>query len=173
MSKDMDIKWSYYLIALIYILVMILKLINSTLTLRFKKQNESTIKLVAVKRDFFTTVSIICIFTTIFINAAALNGGKSINAPSILITLLVVGFTLMNSFIHIFVAQKEETILLLGYSLKKGEIETIKQKERKGFTSYDITFTKEIDSYNYAKLMVFGKERNQLKATLLKLVKEN
>ncbi len=169
----MDIKWSYYLIALIYILVGILKLINSTLATEFKKQNQDSIKFLAIKRDFFTTVSFVCIVAALFINSSALIGGKPINKASILITVLVVGFTILNSVLNIFLSQENATILLLGYSLEKGEVEKVKAKERKMFTSYDITFTKEIDSYNYTKLIVFGKERSKLKATILQLVKED
>lgn len=168
----MDIKWSYYLIGIIYILVCILRIINSSRTRIFKKQNKNSIKLMAIKKDFFTTVSGICIVATLFINAAALKGGKPLNKASILITLLVIGFTLINSFLSILLSGEDEKLLLLGYQLEKGEIETFKAKERKGFTSYDITFTKEIDSYNYTKLLVFGKEREQFKKVIQKLTKD-
>ncbi len=173
MGKKMDIKWSYYLIALVYILVILLKCINNGIASQFKNEHQGVIRLVVLKRDFFTTVSVICAATAIFINTAALSGGKSINIPSILVTLLVIGFTLINSVIYLFVAPNEEKILLTGYQLERGEIENVKVKERRGFSSYDITFTKEIDSYNYAKLTVFGKARNELKTTILKLVKED
>jgi hypothetical protein len=168
----MDIKWSYYLIGVIYILVAILKIINTTKAQQFKKQNHQVIKLLAIKRDFFTTVSVICIIVTFFINIAALMGQKPINKASILITLLVVGFTFINSVLNIFLSQENEILLLLGYELKKGEIEHFKAKERKLFTSYDMTFSKEIDSYNYAKLLVFGKYREELSRTIKNLIKE-
>ncbi|WP_069997114.1 hypothetical protein [Cellulosilyticum sp. I15G10I2] len=169
----MDIKWSYYLIVLIYILVSILKVINNTLAVDFKKLNKNTIQLTAIKKDFFTTVSCICIVVTIFINSAALLGGKTINKASILITLLVVGFTILNSYLKLFISPENESILLLGYLLKKDDVETIRTKERKGYTSFDITFTKEIDSYNYIKLLVFGENRKKFEEILTKLIKEN
>lgn len=161
----MDIKWSYYLIGVIYILVIILKIINTTKVQQFKKENNQAMKLLTIKKDFFTTVSLICIIVTFFINTAALMGEKPINKPSILITLLVIGFTFINSVLNIFLSQENEIVLLLGYELKKGEIEHLKVKERKLFTSYDMTFSKEIDSYNYAKLLVFGKQREALTQT--------
>ncbi|MDF2614955.1 MAG: hypothetical protein K0S71_2741 [Clostridia bacterium] len=168
----MDIKWSYYLIGIIYILVCMLRVINNTKTEAFKKQNNDSIKLLVIKKDFFTTVSFICIVVTLFINIAALKGGKPINKASILITLLVIGFTIINSVLNILLSNENEKILLSGYELEKGEIETFKLKERKGFTSYDITFTKEIDSYNYAKLLVFGKNREQFKNVIQNLTKD-
>jgi hypothetical protein len=149
-----------------------LRVINNTKTEAFKKQNNDSIKLLVIKKDFFTTVSFICIVVTLFINIAALKGGKPINKASILITLLVIGFTIINSVLNILLSNENEKILLSGYELEKGEIETFKLKERKGFTSYDITFTKEIDSYNYAKLLVFGKNREQFKNVIQNLTKD-
>ena len=169
----MDIKWSYCLIGVIYILVAILKMINAMKTREFKDGKRKIIKLLVIKRDFFTTVSIICIFVTIFINGAAFKGGKPLNKASILITFLVIGFTLLNRILHIFVAEEEKELLFLGYALQKGDVESCKFKERKHFTSYDITFVKEIDSYNYTKLLVFGNEREKLKEVIQGLIKEN
>jgi len=168
----MDIKWSYYLIGIIYILVCILRIINSSRARVFKNQNKDSIKLIAIKKDFFTTVTFICMVVTFFINVAALKGGKPLNEASILITLMVIGFTLINSFLSILLSGEKEKIFLSGYQLEKGEIEAFKVKERAGFTSYDITFTKEIDSYNYTKLLVFGKDREQFKSIIQKLIKD-
>jgi hypothetical protein len=169
----MDIKWSYYLIGIIYILVCVLRVINATKAITFKKQNKDSVKVVAIKKDFFTTVSLICIVMTLFINVAALSGGKPINKASIFITFLVIGFTLINSVFNILLSGEKERVLILGYELAKGELENCKLKERKGFTSYDITFNREIDSYNYTKLLIFGKERDKFKNIIQKLVKEN
>lgn len=169
----MDIKWAYYLIALIYILVSLLRVINSTISKQFQKENEDSIKVFAIKKDFFLTVSCICILATCFINGSALVGGKPINQASILITVLVIGFTVLNSCLNIYASKEKETVLLLGYLLEQGEIEGLKIKERKKFAFYDITFTKEIDSYNYTKLILIGKNRNEFQTIIKKLAKEN
>lgn len=169
----MDIKWSYYLIAFIYILVSILKVINSKLMDTFLKQNPCSIKLLALKKDFFTTVSISCIIITVFINIAAVIGNKPINKTTILITMLVVGFTYLNSCFYILLPKDKQQIFILGYLLQKGEIDHFKVKERKILTSYDITFTKEIDSYNYMKVYIFGENRHAFYQLMQELLKKS
>lgn len=168
----MNIIWSYYLIAIIYILVITLKLINVTKALAFKKKNKDAIKIFSIKKDFFTTVSMICIIVTALINGMALWGGKDINVSSIIVTLLVVGFTIINSFSNILFSKENDQLFILGYTLVKEEIESLKIKEKAKSTCYDMTFTKEIDSYNYAKIIVFGDKRQDLKAVIEKLVKK-
>ncbi|WP_054743022.1 hypothetical protein [Cellulosilyticum ruminicola] len=67
----MDIKWSYYLIALIYVLVLVLRCINMQKAAQFKKEHGTLLKFFTIKKDFFTTVAIICSIVAIGINGAA------------------------------------------------------------------------------------------------------
>nr|WP_302596006.1 hypothetical protein [uncultured Cellulosilyticum sp.] len=168
----MDIKWSYYLIALIYVLVIVLRLINMGKATKFKEEHVSHLKFFTIKKDFFTTVTIICIVVTVAINGAALIGGKNLNMNSIIITLLVIGFTLINSFTSILLDEEGNKALFYGYTIEEGEIESLKAKEKSKKTIYDITFTKEVDSYNYAKLIVYGSNREKLKAAFEGFVKK-
>lgn len=171
-SVAMDIKWSYYLIALIYVLVLVLRCINMQRASRFKKEHTTHLKFFTIKKDFFTTVAIICTIVAIGINGAALIGGKSPNANSIIITLLVIGFTMINSFTSILLDEEANTALFYGYTIGEGEVESIKVKEKSKSTVYDITFTKEVDSYNYAKIIVYGNERNKLNKAFNSFVKK-
>ncbi len=158
----MNIKWSYYLIGLIYILVIVLKVINKNKSQAFKSQYPDAIQILTLKRDFFTTVSLCCIFATLFINGAALWGGKPLNGSSIFITLMVLGFTYFNSIAYILFSVEQNKALLFGYELEPEEIEKYKVKEHKHVCFYEMTFTKEIDSYNYIKLLAFGEDSNKL-----------
>ncbi len=162
----MDIKWSYYLIVIIYVLVIILRLANSLSTQRYKKQHNDYKAVFSIKKDFFTTVSMACLVTTIAINIAALLGGRPINKDSIIITLLVMGFTLINSCYMVFFSETSTSVCWLGYELNSGEIEDLKIKEGRIKTTLSMTLTKEIDSYNYAKLVVFGLNKKALEDTL-------
>ena len=168
----MDIKWSYYLVMLIYVLVIVLRLINQSKTSHFQKEHTHVLKFFTIKKDFFTTVTIICTIVTLLINTAALVGGKALNTNSIIITLLVIGFTIINSFSSILLDESDKIAMFYGYTLEEGEIEALKSKEKANRTIYDITFTKEIDSYNYAKIIVFGKERQKLKEALNSFIKK-
>ena len=158
----MNIKWSYYLIGLIYILVIVLKVINKNKSQAFKEQYPEAIKILILKRDFFTTVSLCCIIATLFINGAALCGGKALNISSLLVTVLVLGFTYFNSLSYILLSVEQNKACLFGYELIPEEIENHKVKSHKKMSFYEMTFNKEIDSYNYVKLIAFGENKDKL-----------
>lgn len=162
----MDIKWSYYLVVIIYVLVLGLRLTNMMSTRRFKNQYKEYKTVFSIKKDFFTTVSTACIVTTIAINIAALIGGRPINKDSIIITLLVIGFTIINSCYTIIFTEATTSVCWLGYELKQGDLEDVKIKEGHLKTTVNMTLTREIDSYNYAKLVVFGKNKKALETVL-------
>lgn len=158
----MNIKWSYYLIMGIYVLLIVLRIINYLNEQRYKKENSSYQKVFSIKKDFFTTVALICILVTLAINGAAVIGGKSINIDSIIVTLLVIGFTVINSFTFILFSEETATVCLLGYTLKAGDLTQVKVKEGKNKDTLALTFNREIESYNYAKLWVYGSCKREL-----------
>ena len=168
----MNITWSYYLIAGIYILLIILRGINCLNETAYKKENSHYRKAFSIKKDFFTTVAVICIIVTIGINIAALIGGKPLNTSSMLVTVLVIGFTILNSFTFIFFSEEEQNICFLGYTLTKGDISSLKAKESRGKYTLNLNFNREIESYNYAKLWVFGENKKALTEVFEKIVAE-
>lgn len=168
-SFQVNIKWSYYLIAGIYALLITLRSINYFNEITYKKENSHYRKAFSIKKDFFTTVALICILVTLAINMAALIGGKTFNTDSMIITLLVIGFTVINSFTFILFSEESSTICLLGYTLKAGDIEKVKIREGKNKDVLNITFNREIESYNYAKLLVYGKNKKSLTTLFSKL----
>ena len=91
----MNIRWAYYLIVAIYILLIVLRGINYLNEAKYKKENTNYGKVFSLKKDFFTMVTFICILVTLGINIAALIGDQPINTSSILITILVIGFTVL------------------------------------------------------------------------------
>lgn len=165
----MNIKWSYYLIISIYILLIVLRIINYCNEKTYKKENSHYRKAFSIKKDFFTTVTLICILVTLAINIAALIGGKAFNTDSIIITFLVIGFTIINSFTFILFSEESSTICLLGYTLKSSDIESIKVKEGKNKDILNVTFNREIESYNYAKILVYGENKKALTSLFVRL----
>lgn len=165
----MNIKWSYYLIISIYILLIVLRIINYCNEKTYKKENSHYRKAFSIKKDFFTTVTLICILVTLAINIAALIGGKAFNTDSIIITFLVIGFTIINSFTFILFSEESSTICLLGYTLKFSDIESIKVKEGKNKDVLNVTFNREIESYNYAKILVYGENKKALTSLFVRL----
>lgn len=165
----MDIRWSYCLIGIIYVLVLGLRAVNFIRRKQFEKEHTDSIQVFSIKKDFFTTVSIICTVVTLGINGAALIGGKPINLSSIIVTLLVIGFTVINSFTYILFSEQAGQVVFLGYTLRQGDIESLKIKERSKRITFNMTFSKDIDGYNYTKVMIFGKNRKAFKELIKKL----
>lgn len=169
----MNIKWSYYLIAGIYILLIALRGINALNETVYKKENSQYEKAFSIKKDFFTTVALICIIVTLGINCAALIGGKSINGSTIIVTLLVIGFTILNSFTNIIFSEDHKNVCFLGYTLVAEDIEKIQVREGKHANTLKITFYRDIESYNYTKVVIFGKNKDKLTQVFRQLVKNN
>ena len=167
----MNIRWSYYLIAGIYILLIILRGINYLNETTYKKENLHYQKVFSIKKDFFTTVTSICILVTLAINIAALIGGKALNTSSIVITLLVIGFTILNSVSVIYFSEEAQNICLLGYTLIEDDIERFDIKAGKSKYTLRITFNREIESYNYAKILVFGQNKEVFASLLEQMTK--
>lgn len=165
----MNIKWAYYLIAVIYIILIVLRVINYANQRAYEKENSIGLKAFTIKKDFFTTVATICILVTLGINLAASLGGKDFNTSSILVTCLVVGFTVLNSFTFIRLNSNQTSLFFLGYSLEAGDVEKVKCKKRLGRYVLYVTFTREIESYNYAKIVVYGKHREEVAGAFEKL----
>lgn len=168
----MNIKWAYYLIVGIYVLLIILRGINYLNETAYKKENSHYQTVFSIKKDFFTMVTLICILVTIGINIAALVGGKAINTSSILITILVIGFTLLNSFSQMMFCEETQTACMLGYTLVKGDVESLKRKTGKHNDTLNITFNREIESYNYAKLLVFGEKKQAFSELIANLAQK-
>lgn len=168
----MNIRWSYYLIAGIYILLIVLRGINYCNEMAYKKENPQYQKAFSIKKDFFTTVTVICILVTLGINIAALIGGKALNTSSIFITLLVIGFNLLNSFTVILFSEENNSVCFLGYTLNKGDVESLQTKVSKSHHTLNLNFNREIESYNYAKVLVFGPAQARLAAVFEKMVQK-
>ncbi len=169
----MNIKWSYYLIAGIYILLIALRGINVLNETVYKKENLQYEKVFSIKKDFFTTVALICIIVTLGINCAAIVGGKAINRSTIIVTILVIGFTVLNSFTNIIFSEQNKNICFLGYTLVTGDVEKVQTKTSPHSNTLKITFNRDIESYNYTKIIIFGKNRDKLTQVFEQLVKSN
>lgn len=167
----MNIKWAYYLIAIIYVILIVLKGINYLNLKAYEKENADVHKAVIFKKDFFTTVALICIVVTCAINIAAIIGGKNLNTSSIIITCFVIGFTMINSFEYIRFSDVTQTLFLAGYTLKDGDIEKVKYKQGSRRNALRVTLTREIESYYYIKMSVYGKNKDQVVTLLEKLQK--
>lgn len=168
----MDISWSYYLIALLYGLLIFLRLINNDKEDDYIGENGNCKEIFIIKLDFFLTVAICCTIATVFINIAAIVGGKGINVQSIIITLLVNGFMLLNSFSHILFSEESETFFYSGYKMTKDDI--VKISTRKGYKRYimNINFAHDIESYSNAKIFIYGEEKREFSKLMDKITKD-
>lgn len=165
----MDISWSYYLIALLYALLVFLRLINNMKEDKYISQNHECKEVFTIKIDFFVTVAVCCTIVMVLINIAAIIGGKGINVQSIIVALLVSGLMLLNSFSHILFCEESKTFFYSGYVMKKEDLNTASIK--KGSKRFMITFnfSREIESYTNAKILVYGKERRHFSKLVEKM----
>lgn len=163
---DINVRWAYYIILAVYVLVIGLRIINAISTANFKKSNPDSIKVFTIKHDFFTTVSICCILATSFINGAAILTDHRINYDTILITILVVIVTVLNSFYTVRLNKDGNSISYLGYEIKPEEVEEIALKSGMFGTTLGMSLTKDIDSYSYVKMHLLGKNKRILKEAL-------
>lgn len=171
MKIQLDITWCYYLIAIIYVLVIALKAINYVNKIKYIKDNMGCKKIFIIKKDFFSTVAISCFIGAVLINGALLYSRGIVNKDSIIITLLIIGFTLINSLCTLYYNLENSTICLLGYTLENGDIKKIKSKDKKLAITMNITLNRTIESYDYVKFRMFGANRNEVKALFNSLIK--
>ena len=159
----MDIRWTYFFIVIMYLLLITLKVINYVKEKEFiKGQEAEPITIPIVKKDTFTTVTIVCILFTLIINTLAVRGGRPINIHTLIVTVLMIGITILNSFTKILLIP-EKVVFMLGETIQEEDINKIKVKSGKLSTRYKLMLNKEIDTYTNIKISAFGKNRDKLK----------
>lgn len=168
----MDISWSYYLIAVLYVMIIFLRFINHIKEDKYVDNHKGSKSVFAIKLDFFVTVGIFCTLIALGINISSIMGGRGLQVPSIFIALLVNGFVVLNSFVQVLFNEESDTIFYSGYVIGKDDISSLKVKKGTQWYSMNFNFEKEIESYNSAKILVFGKEKRHFGRFAQNLVKE-
>lgn len=159
----MDIKWTYYFIIVMYLMLIALRAINYIKEQEFiKSQSEKPISITVIKKDFFTSVTLVCILFTLIINCLAISGGRPVNIHTIIVTALMIGLTFINSFTRILLIP-EEVVFVLGETIKQEDIDKINVKSGKLLTRYKLMLNKEVDTYNWININAFGKNKDELK----------
>ena len=102
----MDIIWSYCLVAIITLVLVIIRLINNKILKKFMEEYPSGKKYVIFKKDFFFTVAKIATVCTIIINVMTVYGHSRLNVSSIVMTILLITMCLLSGMS--FVALNED-----------------------------------------------------------------
>lgn len=142
----MDLKWSYYLIVIIYFILIALEVLNKKKAQEFKKNHEKVQQYKAYKKDFFTTVAKICLVLSVIINGLCLYGGNALNWNSLIITVAIIGMALITSNIQILVSEEGE-FNIGGLDLNATDIKDFETKKRKNRTKNSIVFQDTINGY--------------------------
>ncbi len=159
----MDIKWTYYFIVVMYLMLIALKAINYIKETQFlKSQSKKPISILVIKKDFFTSVTLVCILFTLIINSLAISGGRPINIHTLIVTGLMIGLTFINSYTKILLVP-EEVVFMLGETIKQTDIDKMTIKSGKILTRYKLILSKEIDTYSWISMSAFGKNKDKLK----------
>lgn len=143
----MEMNWVYLLIAALYVILIINKILYSRLEKEVKQvAGEHFTKHMVLKEDFFTTVASVCVVGAVIINILCLIGGNGINFSSIIVTVLVVGLALMSGRLPMWGTNGGFEIG--DYTLSAEGIKQIKTKRRGAYTRYHIVFEEEQNGYD-------------------------
>ncbi|WP_053985547.1 hypothetical protein [Niameybacter massiliensis] len=154
----MDIIWSYCLVAIITLVLVIIRLINNKILKNFMEEYPSGKKYVIFKKDFFFTVAKIATICTIIINVMTVYGHSRLNVSSIVMTILLITMCLLSGMS--FVALNEDKHFnISGYELEESNIKDIKIKEGKRKVTCTILFNEEMNGYQGMEFYLFGKNR--------------
>ena len=147
----MDMKWTYLLAVIIYGVLVLIKIINKKINHDFIKALEAPpIKFVGFKKDFYSSIAMICIVVSIGINLASVLTTHPINWDSIMVTILVIGMAFISGMTNIYVGN-DNTVCIGGYIFKKGDIASIHLKNKKG-NSQEIIFKEDIGGFQLGDL---------------------
>ncbi|MHC1750215.1 MAG: hypothetical protein AB9856_18255 [Cellulosilyticaceae bacterium] len=168
----MDMKWTYLLAVIIYGVLFAIKMINKKISYDFTKGLvKQPIAMKGFKKDFYSSVAIICIVISIGINVATTLTGHGINIDSIIVTILVMGMAFISGMTHIFVNEEKE-MCIAGYILKKGDIKSFKEKGSRKLTQ-EIIFAEPIGGYDGIVIKVPANQKKQFIDCIQCLIESN
>lgn len=143
----MEMNWVYVLIAVLYGLLIINKILYARLEKEVKQTvGEKFTKHMVLKEDFFTTVAKICVVGAIMINILCLIGGNGMNFSSIIVMLLVVGLALMSARLPMW--GNGVGFEIGDYVLTDQAIKEVKTKRYGSITRYKVVFEEEQNGYD-------------------------
>ena len=142
----MDIIWSYCLVGVITLVLIIIRLINNNLLKKFMEEYPKGKKYVVFKKDFFFTVARIAVICTLVINAMTLYGHNRLNVPSIIMAILLIIMCLLSGISFIAIHEKKH-FNIAGYNIEDENIKDIRIKEGKKKLTCTILFNEEMNGY--------------------------
>lgn len=161
----MDIIWSYCLVGVITLVLLIIRTINSRLLKNFMEQYPTGKKYMVFKKDFFYTVARIAVVCTIIINGMTLYGHGRLNIPSIIMTILLIIMCILSGISFIAINEKKH-FNIAGYNIEEDNIKDIKIKEGKKRLTCTILFNEEMNGYQGMEFYLFGKNRHEFVADM-------
>ncbi|MGL4735946.1 MAG: hypothetical protein ACRCW2_00695 [Cellulosilyticaceae bacterium] len=143
----MEMNWVYLLIAVLYGVLVINKVLYAKLEKEVKQTaGEHFSKHMVLKEDFFTTVAMVCVIGALIINVLCLIGGNGLNFSSIIVTVLVVGLALMSGRLPMW--GTPEGFEIGDYLLNNQVIKQVKTKKHGAYTRYQVVFEEEQNGYD-------------------------
>lgn len=155
----MDIKWSYYLIIILYVIIFLLKYLNKHQHQIFRKTHENVGVYKVHKRDFFYTIAVMCTLITLFINGAALLAGKPLVISAFIITLLIIGMAYLTGRIELLTTENG-LILIDGTTIQSDHVKEVVIKNKKAKTHYEILFQEPINGYEGITFDISGNKQS-------------
>ncbi|OOO00536.1 MAG: hypothetical protein ATN35_06870 [Epulopiscium sp. Nele67-Bin004] len=166
----MEIRLSYSLIFMLYILVIITKSIELAFAKNYIQNNEQAKEFRIYRKDFIYVVASVSFVGIIIITALTLWGGTPYNYNGPIITLLLVVLAIVSGTTKILVANVDHYIIN-GENIVNEKIIKVKASKKFLYTQYVIYADKEDN--NTITYEFYVSNKNEELNTLLNKVKEN
>ena len=143
----MDLKWSYYLIGILYIILLSLKILNNSEYKKFQKNYGDTQQYKAYKSDFFTLIGWICTLITLIINIMTFVSKGQFVVSSIIVTILILGMAFMARSIKLLTTS-EGFLYIDGNIIDGQKIKEVVIKQKNSRVFYHILYHEPINGYD-------------------------
>ncbi|ONI44175.1 hypothetical protein AN641_08000 [Candidatus Epulonipiscioides gigas] len=124
----MDIKWTYVIIGILYIIIFLTKFLVNSINTNFKKL-DNVMEVSVFKKDFLTIIAIYSFVGMIIITILTTIGDMPFNINAFVISILLVILSIISGFSKILIL--EDSYVLLGEKITQQNIKQIIIEDKK------------------------------------------
>ncbi|OON95666.1 MAG: hypothetical protein ATN36_07690 [Epulopiscium sp. Nele67-Bin005] len=152
----MEVAWSYNLIKLLYVILIVAKILNIYI-IKNIENNHDVKKFNIYKKDFAVLIAFGCLVCAIIINIMIFVGGTPFNQDIVVITVLMLGIAFLSSRSSVLMG--EQTYLNVGgYTVEPQLIKNVDSKKRGFYTIFTLNYAEEIHGYKKQVLYYTGQD---------------
>lgn len=119
----MEIKWTYIIIAVLYVLIFIIKAMIGELNKKYKEEMNA-VEVRVFKKDFLTIVAVCAFVGMLIITILTTIGGMPFNINAFVIAILLVILSIISGFSKVLVID-QKAYVLMGEKIGEEDIKEI------------------------------------------------